>query len=416
MPMIMPTEIGQVTDQSQPAGKNLLDVLSNQALHNPWEEVRKILDSNYDRYIQAQEQEALNNTIDAFYRRREAGQDPTEAIKGLEARITGSEDFQNRADKIRSSLIDQSVEEREQAKEADRIFRLNRQDQANTLFAEFQRYINQYGPESAPIWWRDNKARVEANPDAYKLIAGALNGEVNLLGNYSSANVDSVQSEAQSLLTDIAKAQESKRRFDNTLAFYGLTSKDLTTSPEENFQSWLSQTIKDRGYEGESADEFSNYINGIYRRLLDTANNENLNMYLIPGLIRRGLENALLSYVPFRSDPSKTDISMLEKQLREYTPGANNLATMSSILTPLWANLEANSSAPSSAISAMKKAVNDSILMEKIGELSPEDIQEIMTARAAKETRNLASLGTTLRQIENYMEYLPQTKPQAKDK
>lgn len=348
MPMIMPTEIGQVTDQTQPAGKNLLDVLSNQALNNPWEKVREIIDTNYSKVIKAQEQELLNNAVDTFYRRREAGLDPTEAIKGLEARITGSKAFQDRATNIRNSLLSQSRDDRDQAKWDNLLYLQRMNEEASALAADYQKVIKEYGPQIASVWMSQHEGVLKKNPYAYEKVMGLVGENVNLLGS-TPLTAEAVASQLNKNLPNITEGRSKLDRITAEARSLGINPEDLTKVPTtEDAVSVIDQFAKPRNYEGKDYSDFYENVMGLYNIGMDVANElKSQGIYggeaLVIPAIKKFLQTRVAAGIPFVDSFQDTaSANEIKNYIRELAPRVTPLKDAWKDIEPFRKTIEDN--------------------------------------------------------------------------
>ena len=95
MPGIFPTQIDQVNDFSHNAGAKLVDLMGR-----PEVSTANVLSKMLNMYTAASESQRMTDTIDAFRKAAESGKSFNEALQGLDPRMTGSAEFQNRANDI----------------------------------------------------------------------------------------------------------------------------------------------------------------------------------------------------------------------------------------------------------------------------------------------------------------------------
>ena len=132
-----PNTIEQINDFSGKAGDRLVDVLGNAP--------SKV---NYAQYIlkaindktKADESQRLTEAVDAYNRAMEAGKSASEALEGLDPRMTGSKAFKDEADKIRASILNQRANDRAEAMWANTLKRQAMEDNANSLLADMYKF------------------------------------------------------------------------------------------------------------------------------------------------------------------------------------------------------------------------------------------------------------------------------------
>lgn len=340
MPGIFPTRIDQVTDQTQPAGKNLLDIMLEQSRNNPWEKVREIIDTNYSKAIKAEEQELLNNAVDTFYRRRESGMNPAEAIQGLEARITGSKDFQDRAYNIRSSLINQSIENRTQDQWEDLLRRTRLTEEASALAADYQKVIKEYGPQIASIWMNQHEEALKKNPYAYEKVMGLVGQDANLLGS-TPLTAEVAASKLERNLPNITEGRNKLDRITAEVRSLGINPEDLTKVPTtEDVVSVIDPFAKARNYEGKDYSDFYENVMGLYNIGMDAANElKGQGVYggeaLVMPAIKKFLQTRVAAGLPFFGDSFQDTASASE--IRNYI---RQLAPRVTPLKDAWRDIE----------------------------------------------------------------------------
>lgn len=400
MPMIMPTEIGQVTDQTQPAGKNLLDVMLNQAKENPWEKVREIIDTNYSKVIKGQEQELLNNAVDTFYRRREAGLDPTEAIKGLEARITGSKAFQDRAQNIRSSLIDQSRENRTQDQWEDLLRRTRLGEEANALAADYRKVRQQYGPQIASVWMSEHEQALKNNPYAYKAVMDVVGQDDNLLGS-TPATAEDVSLALKNSLPNITEARTKLDRLNQAFHSLGLDPADLSKVPiTEDVVAVIDAFAKPRKYEGKEYSDFYENMMGLYnigmaeaKRLQDEAGIYGAEALILPAM-KKFLQTRAASGLPFIGEYFQDTASANDftAYLREQASKVAPLRDAWRDIEPARKLIEENPNIASDINAQLQQAIS------RAQKLSPEQREQYLGNVAADLLKKVASTNIAINQ------------------
>lgn len=402
MPMIMPTEIGQVTDQTQPAGKNLLDVLSNQALNNPWEKVREIIDTNYSKVIKAQEQELLNNAVDTFYRRREAGLDPTEAIKGLEARITGSKAFQDRATNIRNSLLSQSRDDRDQAKWDNLLYLQRMGEEASALAADYQKVIKEYGPQIASVWMSQHEEALKKNPYAYEKVMGLVSQDANLLGS-TPMTTEAAANQLGKNLPNITEGKTRLDRLNADIRSLGITPENLTKVPTvEDVVTVINEYADPRKYEGKDYSDFYENVMGLYNIGMDAANAlknqgiHNAEVLVIPA-IKKFIQTRVAAGLPFFGDAFQDTASADEitNYIRTQAPYVTPLKDAWRDIEPFRKAIEDNPTLALDVATMFQQAVS------KAKNLPPEQREQYLGNITADLMKKVAGANFALSQIDN---------------
>ena len=147
---IFPTQIEQINDFSSKAGAQVLDVLNKAPKTNYFDILSKVV----DQATKATESQRLTEAVDAYNRAMEAGKSASEALVGLDPRVTGSKAFKDEADKIRASILDQRANDRQEAMWQNTLHRQALEDEFNALLADMLREALQKPPCQAG--WNKN--------------------------------------------------------------------------------------------------------------------------------------------------------------------------------------------------------------------------------------------------------------------
>lgn len=186
-----PTRIEQVQAPSNEAMNTYLDLLGKAP--NPAKDYGNLIINTMNQYRSADEADKLANAIDILRKGMEAGQSYEDASKGVEARISGSKPFQERADAIRDSVLkDQRF--KFDVMNADRSYALEqaglglrqrefdlreqelaRQLDASDLLAKYYQNRATNGELTSAGFMQDNEGRLENNPYARLMLMEAVN-------------------------------------------------------------------------------------------------------------------------------------------------------------------------------------------------------------------------------------------------
>ena len=248
MANVFPTRIEQVNDFSQRAGDRLLDIMGKAPDSNYASIIAKVVDTA----TKAQESQRLTDAVDAYNRAMEAGKSASEALKGLDPRMTGSKAFKDQADKIRASILGQRADDRAADQWRNTLRLQGMQEDATTLASELYSFANKAGGENAGIWFEKNLPRFKNNPYAYKAVTDLAKSQGYSFAPYSSSgSVSGVQVPDEAAL---ATAENGLNQLMGRFKAKGLTAplseeEALTMS---NFDSWLEHQAKNLGYIGDA--------------------------------------------------------------------------------------------------------------------------------------------------------------------
>lgn len=390
---ILPTNIGQVEDQSRSAGNALLEILSRQAQNNPWNELRNIIDTNYSKAIKAQESELLANAIDTFQRRREAGQDVNQALEGLDARITGSKAFQNRTDKIRESLLLQSQDDRAQREQDHRFQRQALEDQATYFAADFLNFTKKYGPGSEAVWMDQNQSALKKNPLAYNKVMGLVQGDQSLLNTAPGVDAAKVEEFLKADTGAFDQTLADANKIERELAKLGLTPENLQENlTQEVFDKWVVEEAKNRGYTGEMFSSFRDNMQKAMNQLVDKANaTPGGSTALVLPAMKKFLRESLWSWNPFGTAADVVHIDKAGKWMQENFSAFNENKKAWGKISPFLEMAKSDPLAAQKAQTYLTTQINK--IKEGVGrkELDPQQAQQMLNVAyqtAAMMTKN----------------------------
>lgn len=390
---ILPTNIGQVEDQSRSAGNALLEILSRQAQNNPWNELRNIIDTNYSKAIKAQESELLANAIDTFQRRREAGQDVNQALEGLDARITGSKAFQNRTDKIRESLLRQSQDDRAQREQDHRFQRQALEDQATYFAADFLNFTKKYGPGSEAVWMDQNQSALKKNPLAYNKVMGLVQGDQSLLNTAPGVDAAKVEEFLKADTGAFDQTLADANKIERELAKLGLTPENLQENlTQEVFDKWVVEEAKNRGYTGEMFSSFRDNMQKAMNQLVDKANaTPGGSTALVLPAMKKFLRESLWSWNPFGTAADVVHIDKAGKWMQENFSAFNENKKAWGKVSPFLEMAKSDPLAAQKAQTYLTTQINK--IKEGVGrkELDPQQAQQMLNVAyqtAAMMTKN----------------------------
>lgn len=292
---IFPTQIEQINDFSSKAGAQVLDVLNKAPKTNYFDILSKVV----DQATKATESQRLTEAVDAYNRAMEAGKSASEALVGLDPRVTGSKAFKDEADKIRASILNQRTNDRQEAIWANTLRQQARQEEANWLRADLAKTMATT-PGSEALWLEDNKKRLEANPLAYAGVMQDLEGKDLYLPDADTvATADRLLA---SIPASINKLEDAYKRagvgVDNASNLGIVLTTDLEKSPYlKDLNAFIEHHGKLRGYDGNDMGDFAGTMRDAYKAL--SAKYGNLPQEQILAAMERHLDVSKWSYVPF---------------------------------------------------------------------------------------------------------------------
>ena len=292
---IFPTQIEQINDFSSKAGAQVLDVLNKAPKTNYFDILSKVV----DQATKATESQRLTEAVDAYNRAMEAGKSASEALVGLDPRVTGSKAFKDEADKIRSSILNQRANDRAEAMWANTLRQQARQEEANWLRADLAKTMATT-PGSEALWLEDNKKRLEANPLAYAGVMQDLKGKDLYLPDadtvYTADRLLASIPDSNNELEDAYK--NASVAVDNASNLGIALSTDLEKSPYlKDLNAFIEHHGKLRGYDGNDMGDFASNMRDAYKAL--SAKYGNLPQEQILAAMERYLDVSKWSYVPF---------------------------------------------------------------------------------------------------------------------
>lgn len=248
MPGFFPTQIAQVHDFTVGPGSRLVEATGNTGI-NPTD-VFNLIDKTFGAYTRAQQSEDLARAIDAATRGMESGLTWTEAVSGLDPRVTGRKAFQDALQGTRTSIIEDDTNERawaeyqlNAAREAREAANAQRLLESDALYANFLKFMRDTKTNDAGAWIDMNKAALERNPLAYTKIMEAVGTagydtltpdteaptplsreQIEEQINIARKNMD--QYGQLGLMDSLAKYKEKKTTFDSFVNDYAKQTGD----------------------------------------------------------------------------------------------------------------------------------------------------------------------------------------------
>lgn len=292
---IFPTQIEQINDFSSKAGAQVLDVLNKSSKTNYFDILSKVV----DQATKATESQRLTEAVDAYNRAMEAGKSASEALVGLDPRVTGSKAFKDEADKIRASILTQRANDRAEAMWANTLRQQARQEEANWLRADLAKTMATT-PGSESLWLEDNKKRLEANPLAYAGVMQDLKGkDLYLLDADTVATADRLLASIPDSINELEDAYKNAGVAVDNASNLGIAlSTDLEKSPYlKDLNTFIEHHGKLRGYDGNDMGDFAGNMRDAYKAL--SAKYGNLPQEQILAAMERYLDVSKWSYVPF---------------------------------------------------------------------------------------------------------------------
>lgn len=334
---IFPTRIEQVNDFSSKSGDKVLDILGKDPGNSYVDAISKIV----NMATKAQESQRLTNAVDAYNRAMEAGKTASQALEGLDPRMTGSKAFKDEADKIRASILNQRANDRAEAMWANQLKRQAMEDDANALLADMYRF-KATTPGGAPIWLERHTAELKANPVAYNKIMSILKDSDLSLPNvdkqtYSPEEMDTL---ANSFGSNMDDTLQGAKAILNDASNLGIAlSIDLDKSPYlKDVNEFIDHEAKLRSYTGEDYRDFAQNMRDAYNTL--SGKYKNLPMEQILASMHRNLETSKWSYVPLLGrfaqdiigDGASTELEALKDSYSTKRAAAEKALVMKSLL------------------------------------------------------------------------------------
>lgn len=240
-----PNSIEQINDFSGKAGDRLVDVLGNAP--------SKV---NYAQYIlkaindktRADESQRLTEAVDAYNRAMEAGKSASEALEGLDPRMTGSKAFKDEADKIRASILGQRANDRAEAMWANTLRQQAMQEEATKYASDLFTFANKVGGDSAGIWLNKNIEALRKNPHAFKAVT-----DLAKMQGYSFAPYTAPEEGAGMSLIKPEDLQSIEGKLNHLVGRLSAKGINTSISDEEalklsNFDTWVKSQAERLGY------------------------------------------------------------------------------------------------------------------------------------------------------------------------
>ena len=265
---IFPTQIEQINDFSSKAGAQVLDVLNKAPKTNYFDIFSKMV----DQATKATESQRLTEAVDAYNRAMEAGKSASEALVGLDPRVTGSKAFKDEADKIRSSIIQQTAEKRAQDMWANQLRVQGQQEEATKYASDLFAFANKAGGDNAGIWFERNKNALEQNPYAYKAVM-----DLAMNQKYSFAPYEAPEDGTKVTVVKPEDLQSIEGSLNHLKGRFDAKGINTLTSPEEalklkSFDTWTEAQAKRLGYWGTSKySDFRENMQMAYNQLRNEA-------------------------------------------------------------------------------------------------------------------------------------------------
>ena len=241
---IFPTQIEQINDFSSKAGAQVLDVLNKAPKTNYFD----ILSKMVDQATKATESQRLTEAVDAYNRAMEAGKSASEALVGLDPRVTGSKAFKDEADKIRASILEQRANDRQEAMWANTLRQQAMQEEATKYAADLFTFANKVGGDNAGIWLNQNIEALRKNPHAFKAVT-----DLAKMQGYSFAPYTAPEDGAAVSLIKPEDLQSIEGTLNKLIGRFRAKGINTPLSEEEalklsNFDAWVKEQADRLGY------------------------------------------------------------------------------------------------------------------------------------------------------------------------
>lgn len=256
---IFPTNLDQVNDFSYKAGDRVIDLLGKQPEQNVFQALADVV----GKASQAIESEKMANAVASFRKAFENGASYEDAIKNLDSRIIGSDQFQERADRVRNSILAQRNEDRNEAKWQNELKQQAMAKEASLLAAEFQNFKKQV-PNGDAIWIQENLSRLKSNPFAYNTIMGMASDDLYLPDGTQYVGAPSLTQDEVRNAFNILKNRED---FLNTRGVFSPDSENNFTF--KNVEDFIDKLSKRYGYTEGAAERFDGNVRKAVASLAD---------------------------------------------------------------------------------------------------------------------------------------------------
>lgn len=316
MPNIFPFQIAQVNDFSHNAGAKLVDLMGK-----PETSTANILSKMLNMHTAASESQKMTDTIDAFRKAIESGKGFNDAVAGLDPRMTGSAEFQNRANDIHRDLIARKAEARAQAQFDDARRDAALQREAMGIRAEFEDYVNQKGPDAGFLWLQGNKDKYMSNPYAHQAINSAIAARgIDARPTYGDGTL--TWKDPESIKTDILASKDNLQTAQRELAALQAQGYLAGLSPEEaqkraSLQNFIDEQAKLRGYTDGSYEDFYKNMQDGFAQLKAAALREGIELpdEVILSVMKQHMTAPLLWF-----EESSVDVSPAIRRLQAIAP------------------------------------------------------------------------------------------------
>lgn len=316
MPSIFPFQIAQVNDFSHNAGAKLVDLMGK-----PETSTANILSKMLNMHTAASESQKMTDTIDAFRKAIESGKGFNDAVAGLDPRMTGSAEFQNRANDIHRDLIARKAEARAQAQFDDARRDAALQREAMGIRAEFEDYVNQKGPDAGFLWLQGNKDKYMSNPYAHQAINSAIAARgIDARPTYGDGTL--TWKDPESIKTDILASKDNLQTAQRELAALQAQGYLAGLSPEEaqkraSLQNFIDEQAKLRGYTDGSYEDFYKNMQDGFAQLKAAALREGIELpdEVILSVMKQHMTAPLLWF-----EESSVDVSPAIRRLQAIAP------------------------------------------------------------------------------------------------
>lgn len=241
---IFPTQIEQINDFSSKAGAQVLDVLNKAPKTNYFDILSKVV----DQATKATESQRLTEAVDAYNRAMEAGKSASEALVGLDPRVTGSKAFKDEADKIRASILTQRANDRAEAMWANTLRQQAMQEEATKYAADLFTFANKVGGDNAGIWLNQNIEALRKNPHAFKAVT-----DLAKMQGYSFAPYTAPEDGAAVSFIKPEDLQSIEGNLNKLIGRFRAKGINTPLSEEEalklsNFDAWVKEQADRLGY------------------------------------------------------------------------------------------------------------------------------------------------------------------------
>lgn len=286
----MPTQIAQVNDFTTKASEDYLHALQNARNSSPLNALSTML----NLATKANESQKLTDTVDAYNRAMEAGKSASEALQGLDPRMTGSKAFKDEADKIRASILNQAANNRAEALFKDQMKHQAMRDQADALTADYMRFRQEAGP-AASFAWFEKHPELEKNPIAYKSIM-SIAGNDDITKHDASTSLQQLAQlgvDPDNIEGSLTTANDTLNRLSGVLdtdVTEGLTGKTL--------HDFIKDEADYKQYKGGDRGDWEENVNKAYNVLKPLATKYGLPEEVLLAAIKRNTKGHWANWLP----------------------------------------------------------------------------------------------------------------------